>query len=307
MPFESRFRHLTNAHKLRGFARIGGNWSHFWHHCHQISGGIFMARINIEEQFWDDVASVAAKMGDVDKAAGQALRLIRYGQQRYTQSRRISYAEFKEKFSDALIPEFARRCGDEIEVAGASKYFDWLDQKRQAGKKGGKASARRPRDSKGRLTPSKQNPSTSKRTPSETKLSQASSSISSSSSSSSETPIVPLKGDVEFLGDFKKAWELYRTKFPNVTKGPKAEERFKKQIRSPETEHQLLAAIENYSRYLKLPDNDWRRPKTSFETFLGTTRSGEFWTEYVVWQLAWGSPKDSTDWDYVFGKKGAPA
>lgn len=71
-------------------------------------------------------------------------------------------------------------------------------------------------------------------------------------------------------------------KLPGVTKGAKAESRFEDQIRNQETFQTLLQAIENYRAYLGRKENSWRSPKTSFENFLGTKRSGFFWREFTL-------------------------
>lgn len=100
-----------------------------------------VARINLEAQFWVDVGEVAARLGDYDKAVAQAVRLIKFGQECYTKRKPITHVEFLAKFSagDALMPEFARREGDYVQVAGAENHFQWLSKKAEAGAKGGRS------------------------------------------------------------------------------------------------------------------------------------------------------------------------
>lgn len=102
-----------------------------------------MARINLEDKFWKDVGEVAARIGDYYRAVGQAIKCISFGQERYAEGRPISFEEFKSKLPDAekLMPEFARRDGDTVIIAGAEKHFEWLKQKREAGRSGGLAKA----------------------------------------------------------------------------------------------------------------------------------------------------------------------
>jgi len=147
-----------------------------------------MARINIEDQFFVDVCRVASKMGDADRAMGHALRFFRYAQTKHAKGLLITEEEFKrEEFSEALFPVFAERVEGGIQAVGAKKHFSWLAQKIEAGSRGGKVSAARPRDASGRLLKSKTDPSELQ---AESKLSQPSSS-SSYSSSLSHSPIIP--------------------------------------------------------------------------------------------------------------------
>lgn len=68
-------------------------------------------------------------------------------------------------------------------------------------------------------------------------------------------------------------------KLSGVTKGPKAEVRYAEQIKTPEDFLNLNLAITHYSQYLA--ENQWRKPKGTFETFLGTKASGYFWHDWV--------------------------
>lgn len=111
-----------------------------------------MARIDIEEDFWLDVADVIERHPDQDKVIGNAIRFFRYAQQKHKKGQLISEEAFKEKgFLEALIPTFAKRTPSGIQAVGAEKHFGWLSKKIEAGSKGGKKSAKRPRDKQGRL------------------------------------------------------------------------------------------------------------------------------------------------------------
>lgn len=144
-----------------------------------------MARINIEDQFWKDIIEVAARMGDSDRAVGQALKLIQLGQERFKAGRPILVAEFDAKFSRDLIPEFARIDGDRVIVAGAGKHFAWLRKKSEAGKIGG--ASKSPKKTK----TLKQNRNTPKQNRSTTEAKTSTSETSSSSSYSSSLSVSP--------------------------------------------------------------------------------------------------------------------
>jgi hypothetical protein len=158
-----------------------------------------MARINIESQFWTDVMEVAARMGDSDKAVGQALKLIKYAQEEYKKGKRIPVADFRAKFSEHLMPEFARIDGDHIVVSGAEKFFGWLDAKKEAGKQGGVKS--------GKVRRSKTKQTEAKRSkPKQTEPSSSSSSSLSSSSSSSHSSISNSSNSTPKVSDFVAAY-----------------------------------------------------------------------------------------------------
>lgn len=70
-------------------------------------------------------------------------------------------------------------------------------------------------------------------------------------------------------------------KLPGVKKGPKAEQRFGEQIKSESDLESLLSAIKNYSEFLSRSENSWRKPKTTFDTFLGSKSSGYFWRDFI--------------------------
>ncbi len=96
-----------------------------------------MARINIEDQFWDEVALVKL---DRYTAIGQAIALFKLAQYRYKQGKIISDDDWRiHEFSDALIPVFAKKVEGGYEVNGADKHFGWLLERKEAARNGGLA------------------------------------------------------------------------------------------------------------------------------------------------------------------------
>jgi hypothetical protein len=168
-----------------------------------------LARINIESQFWTDVMEVAARMGDSDKAVGQALKLIKFAQEEHKKGKVISLADFRARFSDALMPEFAHVEGDRVVVRGAEKFFGWLDKKKAAGAKGGRSK------SEAKVSKLKQN----KAKPSSTEASYSSSISSSSSdshSSSSRLTNPPAEAVAQVDLDLnRRTWEAYSLAYLN--------------------------------------------------------------------------------------------
>jgi hypothetical protein len=97
-----------------------------------------MARINLEDQYWLDLAEVAAKVGDIDKAGGNATRFLRYAQEHHKAGKYITEKDFKERgFLEALFPHFAERTPSGIRARGSDKHFGWLKERVEAGRKGG--------------------------------------------------------------------------------------------------------------------------------------------------------------------------
>lgn len=84
----------------------------------------------------------------------------------------------------------------------------------------------------------------------------------------------------EYIGQFKQALAEYK-RLPGVQKGARAEKRFREQITSEDEFKSLIAAIENYRTFLSWSENNWRKPKTTFETFLGSKSSGFFWRDFI--------------------------
>lgn len=169
-----------------------------------------MARLNIEDDFFLEIGAVVAKIGDQDKAIGNAVRFLRHAQEKHKKGKLITEDEFKDKgFLDALIPTFAKRTPSGIQAVGANKHFGWLQQKKEAGAAGGKKSATRKRDKKGRLL--KSEAKSDENIQANSKHSQPSSSSSSSSSISNSpsflNPADSTKNPVSFY------CELWKSKY----------------------------------------------------------------------------------------------
>lgn len=99
-----------------------------------------MARINIEDSFWIEALELVERMGDRDRAIGQALRFFKLAQDRHKEGRLILEDEFKSKgFSEHLIGVFAERVEGGIQAIGARKHFGWLKDRVEAGRKGGES------------------------------------------------------------------------------------------------------------------------------------------------------------------------
>jgi hypothetical protein len=268
-----------------------------------------VARLNIEDQFWLEVVSMIAKMGDEDRAIGNALRWFRFAQEKHKQGKLVSEEEFtNNRFHESLFPIFAKRIEGGIQCIGAEKHFGWLALRSEAGSKGGKVSAQRPRDEKGRLLPvqanSKQTPSEtqqdqdsdpkdeeidqnaegisnletendetepdlSKQTPSKSKLSQPSSSYSSSIN---KEKINKKETDSDEKIKFESLWQSYPKKV-------KKREGFKRLLDQIQDLPRIEKAMGNYIRYLDQPWVD-RFPK-DFDTFIGTkSNEVKFWHDW---------------------------
>ena len=80
--------------------------------------------------------------------------------------------------------------------------------------------------------------------------------------------------------DFQLAFNEFK-QIRGVQKGSKAETRFHDQVKSEEDLIRLVTAIRNYRAFLSWPENSWRKPKTTFETFLGSKHSGYFWRDFL--------------------------
>lgn len=236
--------------------------------------GELMARINVEDQFFDDVAAVGARMGDVDRAAGQAIRLIRFAQLQVKAGKRVTYQEFTERFSEHLMPEFARRDGDFVIIRGAAEHFKWLQKKSDAGSIGGKKSGE-VRRSKTKQPKAKR--SKPKQTEPSSSFSSSSSSSDSSTSSSNENPTdsKPQAFVAAYCRGFKARWGVN----PDIQgKDAGIAGRLAKSLSFERYEY-LLGA------FFQMPDAQlvkWKHPISAFEMKLNEVvvfaDSGQFTT-----------------------------
>ncbi len=112
-----------------------------------------------------------------------------------------------------------------------------------------------------------------------------------------------IKNTYAFLENFNSLSKKYRDLFPGTVTGGNALARFKDQFQTEASIGQLEMAIGHYADLLKT--NDWRNPKQSFETFLGTKRSGLFWKQFIERpNLTVGS---KSDFDFLYEGKERPA
>jgi hypothetical protein len=168
-----------------------------------------MARINIEEQWWTDPrrSRLIQLVGDEDAADGAATRMWRLAQTFWKEGRRLVPKPLFDSLKSApkLIEAglASLESEDTVYVRGSSQYLDWVHEQRMAAVEGGKTSAKRPRDSKGRLLP-KARPSDVQvaldDSPSASKCVQLSASYSSSVSSK-HTAKKPFKHPTQVLED----------------------------------------------------------------------------------------------------------
>lgn len=151
-----------------------------------------MARINIEEQWWSDPrrSKLARILASEDMADARAIRMWRLAQEFWQHERSLVPLKIfstLEAWEALLECHLAEVRGEEVYVSGSSQYLDWVFEEKQKRKRGGKKSAKRPRDAKGRLLPANHPAEvqvTSKCDPSEPSNVQVSGSGSGSSSSS---------------------------------------------------------------------------------------------------------------------------
>lgn len=213
-----------------------------------------VARINIDDDFFEDAAAVGARMGSIDLAVGQAMRLIRWAQLQIKAGKETTLGEFQRKgFSDHLLPEFGHLNGELVEVRGAKKHFKWLQTKKTAGAKGGKSK------SEAKLRNLKQNRSKTEAEPKQKvakpKCTEGSSSFSSSFSNSSTisslNTIAPAprspKGS-EVVAYYCDQWKEKNGKNPDV--GGKAAG----QLQTLVKDHGLPRAKELIRIYFAMPD-----------------------------------------------------
>jgi hypothetical protein len=90
--------------------------------------------------------------------------------------------------------------------------------------------------------------------------------------------------------DFDRALELFKSRIVKL-KGPNAEKRFNEQIKNQADFDNLLASIDNYAKHLK--ETHWKKPKQSFETYLGTATSGYYWREFIEADSGKAAPKST--------------
>lgn len=256
-----------------------------------------MARINIEESWWSDVRRnklIKLFKGDARLADGLMVQVWRLSQGFENQSYLIPYSQFKCVEDHALLfecdlAEFRDEKGQKIQgeskrcldgawtclvyVKGSEKNHAWLVNNRGNASQGGKKSALRERDERGRLLPKTPSgvqaalgvdPSDLQAT---SKRVQASSSSSSSSSpSKGKNTIVGIR--VDYPREFDDLWVQYGRRGDKKA----AHEVYRDCKLTPAELGDLAKAIKNYC--YKTPEHKFRK---HFERFLKVD-----WREWIT-------------------------
>lgn len=159
-----------------------------------------MARVTFEEKWWSDprrlklIERVGANVAD-----GLAANMWRLAQEFWGRDHGLVPLEIFEHLShsSALVEcGLAEIRGISVYVRGSSEWLSWLhemrEQAREAGKKGGKVSAQRPRDAHGRLLPKPSDyPSESQANPSVAKPSGSGFSFKKETKGAQKAPKAP--------------------------------------------------------------------------------------------------------------------
>lgn len=157
-----------------------------------------MARLTIEDQWWTDPRreKLAGLVGGFLMADAVAIRLWRAAQEFWGSGKQpmpLEVFETFEHYPSIVQAKLATIENDGVYVRGTRDYHTWLAEKRSSAAAGGKKSAQRPRDAKGRLKKiSKLDPSTDQ---AEAKMVQPSGSGSSSDSGSKKIPKTSSSGE----------------------------------------------------------------------------------------------------------------
>jgi hypothetical protein len=261
-----------------------------------------MARINVEDSLWADprLVRLSIMLGSQLTAVGAVVVGWRVAQ-KYWCPDRLPIPE--SVFLEAGLPEelvtagMADRVKGGIRMRGCEEHFAWWFQKQKAGANGGKSSAKRPRDAKGRMLPkdSKRHPSDIQ---AETSHSQASSSSSSSSSSSVSTSISESKSKSEIQNTWAVEWtaRLYEAypKRDGSNRKKAAVAQLQKMLTSVEVAERMLVAIQKYKAHCDAKGETGTSFVKQFKTFLGEWEEWETLTPVkkgtVMAVTEWGSP-----------------
>lgn len=209
-----------------------------------------MARINIEECWWSDPrrSRLIKLIGSEERADGIAVKMWRVGQEFWKRDRQlvpIAIFDSLEFAQQLLGAGLAVIQGDFVYIRGSSQYLEWVHDKQEAGRIGGKKSAERPRDEKGRLLPKDQ--TNTEQTPNNIQADSKQIQASDSVSGSKELNTIEQRkrrSNVKSQFDLEKLYEGYPRK-KGKTPGLK---KLSKDILSIEDYEQLAAAIQNYAQ-----------------------------------------------------------
>lgn len=152
-----------------------------------------MARINVEDSWWTDPRRnlLARLVGKESTADGIALKAWRVSQEYWRKKELIPLDVFEalEGAAELLQAKIAEVREGGVYLKGSTNHHKWLEERIKTAAKGGKKSAQRPRDAKGRLISSKQ-------TPSKTQATSSTVQRSSSSSFSEYIPVSSKPGEI---------------------------------------------------------------------------------------------------------------
>lgn len=99
-----------------------------------------MSRINIDDKLFGDDRFIefASLVGNYQQAIGASVQIFRLGQRYWCNDSLIPLSQFKKiKNSDLFIQSgLASRKKGGVYVCGSHEHFDWIRQKRDAGRKG---------------------------------------------------------------------------------------------------------------------------------------------------------------------------
>lgn len=169
-----------------------------------------MARINIEDCWWTDPrrSRLSKLVGDETLADGIAIRAWRVAQEFWGKNMLVPLKiwETVEANENLIEAKLAEQRDDGIYVCGSSQYLDWVRERREAAKIGGKKSAAVRKNAPPKKPKKKANveANTNQTQPSG---SSSSSGSSSDSKSGSNSEIIPA-ADLKILNS--EIWEAYR-------------------------------------------------------------------------------------------------
>lgn len=239
-----------------------------------------MARINIEECWWTDPrrSRLAKLVGDENQADGIAIRMWRLAQEFWGKSRGLvpeaifSSLEAAPKLIEAGLAEIRT---DGVYVRGSSQYLDWAfenrERAREAGKKGGLASAKSRLEKNGSAVPNgasngktpKRRRSKTEAKPGEPKPSDSvSDSVSvSDSDSSSSTDSVSNTGQ-SVIANYCDRWKIRYGTYPTFQdKDAKNLKRFAESVG-------LARAKDLIGSFLLMNDQWYLTKRHDIQTFL---------------------------------------
>jgi DNA-binding transcriptional regulator YhcF (GntR family) len=108
----------------------------------------------------------------------------------------------------------------------------------------------------------------------------------------------------QFLSfEFERLAKKYRTSFKGTTTGPNALKSFNVQIKTPEDVQILEVAINHYRALLD--HEDWRKPKSTFATFLGSKSKGFFWRDFIEMPEVGGATNSVPSMDEILASRKA--